>query len=88
MPKEPMICVYRLPDELTRGFCLSGGNLIGFHNVDWFNAEPPVGMGVPPPTEEELRKFIRSKVYYDPKGRYLVLDDRPGRTFVIEPEVA
>lgn len=79
-----MIQVYRLPAKLTDGFCFGHGKPVTFTNVDWFTSEPPEGMGISLPTEDELRVFIASKSYYDPGFRFLVLDDRPGRTFVIE----
>jgi hypothetical protein len=81
---EPLIRVYRLPEKLTNGFCFGGGTPIPFINVDWFNAEPPADMGIATPTRDELTAFIKSKVYWDPSARFLVLDDRTDETFVIE----
>ena len=75
-----MIRVYRLPEKLSDGFCHGGGVPITFTNVDWFGA-PPEGQSVSP---GEIANFIRAKSYFDPSARYLVLDERPGLTFVIE----
>jgi hypothetical protein len=76
-----MIRVYRLPDKLTDGFCFGGGQPIRFLNVDWFD-EPPEEMGI---TREGVEAEVRAKVYFDPAARFLVLDDRPGETFLIAP---
>lgn len=73
--------VYRLPEKLTDGFCFGGGRPIAFLNVDWFNSPPDFT-----PTREQLESEIKRKLYYDPKARFLVLDTRPGESFVIEPE--
>lgn len=79
-----MIRIYRLPEKLTNGFCFNGGNAIEFLNVDWFD-EPPPHVAI---TRAELEREIRSKRYYDPAARFLVLDDRPGETFVLGPGAA
>lgn len=84
--RSSMIQVYRLPEKLTNGFCFGGGQPIEFENVDWFNAEPVRGSAGP--TEAQVRAFVMSKRYYDPKARFLVLDDRPKRSFVIDPGAA
>lgn len=81
-PHDAMIRVYRLPDKLSDGFCFGKGTPITFTNVDWFNAVPPLAH-LPEPTQADLIAFIRAKNYYDPDYRFLVLDDRPERTFVI-----
>ncbi|EJL33240.1 hypothetical protein PMI01_02202 [Caulobacter sp. AP07] len=84
MDEEIFIRVYRLPPKLTNGFCFDGGNPIEFLNVDWFG----VPGSVAPPSRDELATMIRSKIYYDPSAKFLVLDTRPGETFVIDPAVA
>lgn len=76
-----MIRVYKLPAQLTNGFCFSGGHPIVFLNVDWFDVPPPE-MGI---DRAGVRAEVRSKVYFDPSASYLVLDDRPGETFTITP---
>lgn len=81
---DARIRVYRLPEKLTNGFCHSGGNPIEFTNVDWFHAPEADS----PFTRDDLTGFLRAKNYYDPSARYLVLDDRPGETFVLEPAKA
>ncbi|MBY0259124.1 hypothetical protein [Methylobacterium sp.] len=71
--------VYELPERLTDGYCFGGGKPILFLNVDWFEAIVSDGA-------ERLTSFIKSKQYYRPHARFLVLGDAPGFTFVIEPE--
>ena len=78
-----MIRVYRLPQKLSDGYCFGGGKPIAFLNVDWFGAVPPEG--IEEPTRDQLVEFIQAKNYYDATARYLVLDDRPDATFIIEP---
>ena len=80
---ETFIRVYRLPTKLTNGFCFGGGQPIEFLNVDWFQIPEHVQV-----TRDELEKMIKAKVYWDPHARFLVLDSRPGETFVIEPDTA
>lgn len=77
-----MIRVYRLPERLTDGFCFQGGKPITFTNVDWFDA-PPLDMGI---SREDIEAEVRGKRYFDPRTAFLVLDDRPGETFVIAAE--
>jgi hypothetical protein len=77
---ETFIRVYRLPTKLTNGFCFGGGQPIEFLNVDWFQIPEHVQV-----TRDELEKMIKAKIYWDPHARFLVLDSRPGETFVIEP---
>lgn len=77
-----MIRVYRLPAQLTAGFCFGGGHPIVFQNVDWFD-EPPEDMAI---TRAGVEAEVRAKKYFDPAASFLVLDDRPGETFVIAPE--
>ena len=65
-----MIYVYRLPPQLSNGFCFSGPVPIQFANVDWFNVIPETL------TREEVEFFIRSKPYFtkSPQGSvFLVL---------------
>lgn len=81
--RQSTICVYRLPEKLTDGFCFGAGKPITFTNVDWFEAVPPEG--IPVPTRDDLIGFIKAKAYYDPTARFLVLDGRDGETFVISP---
>ena len=68
--------VYRLPDQLSDGFCHHGGTPIMFLNVDWFH----VPRDLP---REELVAFLRGKKYFDETQRYLVLGGP--QTFTIEP---
>jgi hypothetical protein len=75
-----MIRVYRLPEKLTDGFCFGGGRPIQFLNMDWFD-EPPPEMKI---TRAGVEAEVRGKCYYDPTARYLILDDRPGETFVLD----
>lgn len=78
---DARIRVYRLPEKLTNGFCFAGGNPIAFLNVDWFHA-PDASQNF---SRDDLTAFLTSKGYYDPSARFLVLDDRPGETFILEP---
>lgn len=71
--------VYRLPAKLTHGYCFDGGHPIAFQNVDWFDA--PIKA-----THDDLLTFIKTKRYFDPAARFLVLADSPDLTFVIEPQ--
>lgn len=77
---EIFVRVYRIPEKLTDGYCFGSGVPITFLNVDWFNA-----LGSGPLDKDNLITFIKSKRYYDPKARFLVLGDHPDLTFVIEP---
>jgi hypothetical protein len=70
--------VYRCPEKLTDGYCFGGGQPITFTNVDWF--ETLVSEG-----RKGLEDFIRSKRYFDPKARFLVLADHRDLTFTIDP---
>lgn len=74
-----MVRVYKLPQQLSNGFCFGGGIPITFLNVDWFEALVPAGTA-------PLREFIRRKNYFDPHARYLALSDDPSLTFTIFPE--
>lgn len=73
------IRVYRLPAQLTDGYCFGGGRPIAFLNVDWFEAFISDGTA-------QLISFIKGKAYYRPDARFLVLGDHPDFTFVIEPD--
>lgn len=81
---DARIRVYRLPEKLTNGFCFAGGNPVTFLNVDWFHA-PDASQNF---SRDDLTTFLTSKGYYDPSARFLVLDDRPGETFILEPITA
>lgn len=70
--------IYRLPSNLTSGYCFDGGHPISFQNVDWFDA--PISEG-----RDTLIRFIKKKRYFDPTARFLVLADHPDLTFTIEP---
>jgi hypothetical protein len=70
--------VYIIPDRPTQGYCFGGWVPITFKNVDWF--------GHPEDGKNDLVKFIKSKRYYNPRFRYLVLGDHPNLTFTIDPE--
>jgi hypothetical protein len=69
--------VYRLPQQLTNGYCFGGGHPIPFLNVDWFDA--PISEN-----HQSLIGFIKKKRYFDPSARFLVLADHPNLTFTIE----
>ncbi|AKU43498.1 hypothetical protein CPT_Sansa94 [Caulobacter phage Sansa] len=81
--KDIPVRVYQLPPKLTAGFCFGGGNPISFLNVDWFNI--PAGMQIP--DREQLAAMIRSKGYYHPAARFMVMVDEPGEIFIIEKAV-
>lgn len=70
--------VYRLPSQLTSGYCFGRGVPITFQNVDWFETMDDHG-------QSALTDFIRTKNYYDPTARFLVLGDKPEFTYTIEP---
>lgn len=76
--KSPsFIRVYRLPEQLTNGYCFGNGMPITILNVDWFDA--PADM-----TREDLEPYIKKKAYYLPVHRYLVLGEQPHQVFMIE----
>jgi hypothetical protein len=75
--KGVRVHVYRLPTKLNDGYCFDGGKPVPFANVDWFDAT----LDMP---REELIEFIKSKRYYDPRARFLVLGTNPKLTFTIE----
>lgn len=73
--------VYRLPEKLTDGYCFGGGTPITMTNVDWFEASVDDGV-------EDLVRFIKSKRYFSPNFRFLVIGDHPDFTFTMNnPEV-
>lgn len=77
--RRVFVRVYRLPEKLTNGYCFGGGVPIAFTNVDWFEV----------PADEErgrLVEFIRTKQYYRPTARFLVLGDSPDFVFLIDGE--
>ena len=78
---NPMIFVYELPmrDKLANGYCFGGGVPINFLNVDWFSEDAVMSI-------KDCKSFIKSKGYYKPNARFLVLSTLPGRSFVIEAE--
>ena len=59
------IAVYEIPNPMVKGYCFGTGVSIVFQNVDWFTA--------PIEEKEETIKFIKTKKYYNPSKRYLVL---------------
>ena len=71
--------VYRCPQRLTDGYCFGAGVPITFTNVDWFEASILGG-------RPELEAFIKTKRYFDPTARFMVLGDHPNLTFTIDPE--
>lgn len=73
-----MCHVYKLPQQLSDGYCFGGGRPIIFTNVDWFEVPLSLTVGL-------LIDSIAKKRYYDPNARYLVLSEQPGFTFTIEP---
>ncbi|BAR47091.1 hypothetical protein [Methylobacterium aquaticum] len=75
------VYVYRLPDNLTRGYCFDGGHAIEFWNVDWFDV--PVSVD-----RSDFIRSIKEKRYYRANARFLVLGDPPELTFVIDPRSA
>lgn len=75
------IRVYKLPTKLTDGYCFGAGMPITFQNVDWFETMDSTG-------QAGLTEFIRTKRYFDPRARFLVIGDKPEFTYTIEPEVA
>ena len=79
---DMLIKVYRMPVKLTNGFCFGDGVPIEFMNVDWFGF--PAELGI-----EELKTFIRRKVYAKYGGKFLVLSshETPEFTFVFEATV-
>jgi hypothetical protein len=78
---DEMIYVYRLPEKMSDGYCFGKVVPITFTNVDWFDGEGyPAG-----PTRSDLEAFIKSKRYYDPNRRFLVIGAVPKHVFAIEP---
>lgn len=80
-----MCFVYRLPHELSDGFCFGGGKPITFLNVDWFGTETHL---MPGDTLDgaDLISYIKQKRYYDPTKHFLVLKPMTGEALYIEPE--
>lgn len=72
------IHVYRMPDKLSDGYCFGTGRTIIFVNVDWFDAV--IAQGQAP-----LIQFIKTKRYFDPRARFLIIADDPTLTFTIDP---
>jgi len=78
--RRAFVRVYRLPEKLSDGYCFGGGRPIVFINVDWFEAGVSEGRG-------PLIDFIRTKKYFDPRARFLVIaDNHPEFTFTIDPQ--
>ena len=78
---ETMVFVYRIPTQLSYGYCSGGGKPILFVNVDWFN-------GIDNMTREILEKEVKKKLYIKPGKHYLVMspENDISFTFVGEPK--
>jgi hypothetical protein len=61
--------VYMLPEQLSVGWCFTGGHPIPFRNVDWFDADPA------PSERAALIAFVRKKRYCISGHRYLILGE-------------
>jgi hypothetical protein len=83
--------IYRLPDALNDGYCFGGGNPIPFQNVDFFDVACACCSvkldGAGQMRRDQIEEFIRTKRYFDPAARFLILSPpgHPALTFTIEP---
>jgi hypothetical protein len=71
--------IYRMPRNLTDGYCFGAGKAIIFTNVDWFEVIDEDG-------QDGLTAWIKGKKYYDPNARFLVIGDKPQFVYIIEKE--
>ena len=74
-----MVYVYKLPEELSKGFCFGGGVPITFLNVDWFN-------GFDGMTQDDIRKNIALKKYITDGNMFLVLSPENCISFTMTGE--
>lgn len=65
LPNNTMVYVYRLPEQMSDGYCFGGGVPITFVNVDWFN-------GFDGMTRADLEYRISRKRYLVPGQTFLV----------------
>ena len=89
--------VFCLPDIFPSGYCFGGGHPSIFMMVDWFNAFPQEDFWSEETKEvnildadyqkhiEELKGFIKEKMYFNPTHTYMVLTDY-GDVFLVNPE--
>ena len=73
--------VFQLPLTYPSGFLFGGGKPVTFVLVDWFNPVYPEMLDKEVTHEQieelykKLRDFIKGKVYYDSRFRYLIITD-------------
>lgn len=79
-PLDPkMVYVYKLPKDLSNGYCFGPGVPVTFINVDWFTADPNV-------TREDLQSFISKKRYIGPGETFLVCSPELDISFTFKGE--
>jgi hypothetical protein len=78
---DNLLRVFLLPDTVSAEFCFGGGHLTTFILVDWFRPSADVSE---PWDIEQIRAFIRGKMYYHPDRNFLALC-RTGEAFLIDP---
>lgn len=76
---EKMVYVYRLPKDLSNGYCFGQGVPITFTNVDWF-------MVFDGATREDLQQFIKQKRYVGADQTYLVCSPELDVSFTFKGE--
>ena len=92
------IRIFRLPNEFPSDYCFQGGHPVTIQLVDWFNPFDPQDLWEDKTKEsdgteewylkhvEELRNFIKAKLYFHAEYTYIALADY-GDIFVINPEL-
>jgi len=76
--EENFIRIFRLPKEYPSDFCFGGGHPVAMQLVDWFN---PIGPNEIPEDidleeiRKKIREFVKGKVYYWPRYKYLAITD-------------
>lgn len=90
--------VFRLPNDYPSDFCFQGGHPVMIELVDWFNPFPVAEFYGGKVKEfenteawylkriEELKQYIKGKVYFKPEYSYLVLTNY-GDAFVVNPQL-
>jgi hypothetical protein len=84
--------LFEMPQNFPSGFCFGGGYPVRFQMIDWFgpidqmkfweNKSIEMSLDEVETHHEQIRKFIKEKLYYKPECKYLAITDY-GDAFMI-----
>jgi hypothetical protein len=84
--------LFEMPQKFPSGFCFGGGYPVRFQMVDWFGPIDPqlfwekkeidLDSDLNARKQEQLRTFIKEKLYYKLECKYLAITDY-GDAFII-----